>query len=359
MRAYSPNFLLFAVTLLLSCCHASSALPTESEVLSSLIIGSIEPSVTKMADTAEQLEIRVHLLCEDPNAESLELARNAWRNAYLAWCQAAPFRFGPGNRLYRQIGQWFVNGVVLDAAVESTELDDLLQQVEQRGYAAVEYLLFTPPDATAATTTGRSAHLRETTEEIAKLTADVHLNWETHYADQFRSAGNGAPFLIQADALSLFLSEVLNVTEQLLRDRIGVPSGFFEGASKPDRLEAWKSHETIVGLQATLVGLQLAIKGDGEASLVDLVATKDGLVEARNPALAKAIRKQFDKIEKILTTLRDEDLTLAVRLKKNPKTMKRLYGELQDLQDDLIEASLVLELDVHSGIQSMLTTETD
>ncbi|MDP0494980.1 MAG: imelysin family protein [Verrucomicrobiota bacterium JB024] len=334
------------------------AQPTEPEVLAALVNDAAQPCLAQVANTAVRLEAAVNQLCEKPDLQTLTRARAAWTEAYLAWRQAAPFLFGPGKKLDRLIGKWQVNAVVLDAAVESPDLSDLLKQVEQRGYAAIEYLLFTPRDAAAATTPGRCAHLHSLTAEIARLTSAMKQEWDATYGAELVAAGNGEPFLIPADALSVVFTQTLNATEQMLRDRISVPSGYFQDAVKPENLEAWRSGNTRAGLQATLAGLRLIITGGGDTSVVTLVATRDGLVEKRSPVLAKAIVKQLDKIDVTLAGFDGDGVQLEDELKKNPRVLKPLYRQLQTLQDQLVEASLVLELDVYSPAPQSMAAAT-
>jgi predicted lipoprotein len=300
-----------------------------------------------MSDTASRLEAKVTILCEHPSEESLQQARSSWQEAYLAWRSAAPFLLGPAEQLERQIGQWAINETVLDAAVDSPELQRMLEQTEQRGYAAVEYLLFTPSNANDATSLGRRSHLQAITQEITQLTADATQQWQTSFMTAFISAGDGQPYLLPSDALSLAFTEILNATEQMLWTRIGMPSGFFERATKPETLEAWRSQNTCAGFQATLDGIRSALTAGGESSILTLIATKDGLIESKNPALAASISKQINKIERTINRL--DELSLEKELKNKPTTLKPLYQQIQQLQDALIEASLVLELDVYGG----------
>lgn len=330
----------------------------ETEALAAFVNEVARPGLAELADSAVRLEARVKALCKTPTAGTLGEARTAWREAWLSWRRAGPLLFGPGSGLERGIGKWDVNGVVLDAAVESPELSHLLRQTDQRGYAAVEYLLFTPADAAAATTAGRRAHLLDTTGEIVRLTARVRQEWEDGFAREFTSAGDGKPFLTPADALSRVFSRTLNVIERTLRDRIGLPSGFFgRSPARPEDLEAWRSGSTRAGFQATLEGIRRTLEGGGDAGLQRLIATHDGLVEVRNPKLADAIGRQLGKIEKTLADLGGDDLALEAEVRKNPAKLKRLYGRLQTLQDQLVEASLVLELDVYGGTKSLLATD--
>jgi predicted lipoprotein len=324
--------------------------PTESEVLASLTKNGVQYSLTEVADTARELADSATRLCEQRDAESFLQARSAWRNAYLAWRRASPFLFGPAAGLNRYLGK-SVNDVVLDAVVTTEDFGHLKGQPDARGYAAAEYLLFVPADAPAATAADRCAHLRDVTGEIADRTARVRQEWDQSFGPKFMSAGDGKPFLIPGDALSLALAEALNTTERLLRDHISIPSGYFEGAPRPDLLAAWRSKSSRDAFQAVLEGLRMAVIGNGNSGMAELVATRDGLVSSRNPALAAQMRRQIEKIEKVIADLGGNDLDLHAELAKNPDKLKRLYQRLQELQDQLIEASLVLELDVRTPVE--------
>lgn len=343
--------LLFSGMLIISGCDAlieiPSVPPTESAVLDSFVKDGVQPNLNRVAETAGRLDAAVRGLCTTPTAETLQQAQSAWRAAYLAWRRAGPFLFGPAGKLERTIGTWPVNTVVLDAAVQSPDLADLLKNTDVRGYAAAEHLLFAPASADAATTAGRCAHLQDVTEEIARLTADAKRQWENEFAGQFISAGDGNPFLTPSAALSMAVTETLNVTERTLRDRISIPSGYFRTAIKPENLEAWRSGNTAAGFQATLDGICQAVSGGEDSSFAALVATKDGLVEKANPALAADLIKQMDRIGKTIAGLND----VKVTLQRNPTELKPLYQQFQALQDQLVEASLVLELDVYKGVQ--------
>jgi len=76
------------------------------------------------------------------------------------------------------------------------------------------------------------------------------------------------------------------------------------------------------------------------------MATRDGLVEKKNPNLAAEIVSRLDDIGGLLAHLRKESPDLRAAVTEKPTTLRRRYEEVQSLQDQLVEASLVLELDV-------------
>lgn len=328
---------------------AADAQLTESQVLAALARNGALPGLTRVADSAGALVASARQLCDKRDDASLEQARAAWREAFLAGRRAAPFLFGPGNKLKLPLGNWPAHAVVLDAAVKPGKFRPMRGNAEARGYAAAEYLLFAPQDAAAATAEERCEHLLDVTGEIAALAARAKREWDEGFGKAFVSAGDGKPFLIPADALSVVVAEMLNITEKTLRDRIGLPSGFFLADVKPDQLEAWHSRSTRDAFAATVEGLRVAFIGDGTTGMGALVATRDGLVSKKDPALAADIGKQLDKIDRILADLGGRDVDLHAELADKPARLKSLYQQIQKLQDQLVEASLVLELDIRGS----------
>ncbi|MEI6891125.1 MAG: imelysin family protein [Pontiella sp.] len=328
----------------------STVQPTESEVLAAWVNQSAMPSLNRVVATAEQMNGAIERLCESPTSETLQQAQSAWVEAYLAWRHAEPFLVGPAAAMDRQIGNGPVNRIVLDAAVDSEELAYMLKDSDVRGYAALEHLLFAPQQVAAVTTPGRSAHLVDLSAEIYTLSVRAKEQVEGDFYRDVIAAGNGDPYLVPAEALSLVFGEVLNVTERIMRNRIGEPSGYFRGPTQPLSVEAWESGAAQEGLRTAVAGLRLALWGAGEASIITLVATKDGLVEASNPQLAADLVKQLNRIQKTIEGLGGASLRLEVELAEHPNTFQRLYKQFQTLQNQLIEASLVLELDVHQGL---------
>ncbi|MDR0842031.1 MAG: imelysin family protein [Acidobacteriota bacterium] len=320
----------------------ASGVPTEKDVLRSFVEVGAHPALSQTAASAARLKDATQNLCARPNKDTLDNARTAWRQTFLAWRKAEPFMFDAASKLEARLGRWPANNVVLDAAVSSSEYRDIRGEADARGFAAVEYLLFAPKDAAAATAGERCAHLKDVTGEIAGIFGGIADDWKTRLGKEFMSAGDGKPFLVPDDALGMAVTKMFGVTERMLRDRIGLPGGLFGEPPKPDNLEAWRGGRADAGLVATAEGLRLALNGDGKTGILRLVADRDGLVEKRNPALAAKILRQLDKIEKTVSGFGGSE-----RLHADPTKMKGLYRQVQQLQDQLIEAALVLELDVN------------
>lgn len=335
---------------------ASGVAPQESDVLASLYRDGVQPSLARLGDATQQLNRSVAALCGRPTTGALDKARDSWRDAYLAWNAAKPFLFGPAvdMGLVKRLDDLPVHTQVLDAVVVKEDLGHLREESTVRGFGALEHLLYSAQDAQQATAGLRCRHLQDVSNEIATQCEQLQAAWAQEFAQQFLAAGDGKPFLIPGDALSLAFARLLNVTEVMLRDRIGIPSGFFKESTRPDYLAAWRSGQTVQMIEATLRGLRTALVADGASGFTRLVATKDGLVEKKNPQLAADIVDQLDEINDTLMDLREGHVDLHASVADKATTLKSLYKKVHALQAQLIEASLVLELDVRTPIEGMI-----
>lgn len=336
---------------ILSGAPTSFAAPTDAQVLDALGKDGARVVISQMAETGAKLASASENYCQKKDKESLTQAQQAWKAAYIAWSGSAPFRIGPVKdlQLYKRIGLWRSNDTIFKGATGSSDFKSMLQKPELRGYAGSEYILFASDDPSAKLS---CSHLTDVTKEIATLTAKAVQSWET-YEEGFINAGDGMPFMLASEAMSPVVAEILNTTEQILRDRIGLPSNFFKGEAKPELLEAWHSGNTGTGLDAAIDGLKTALDGNAPNSLIELLATKDGLVKKKNPKLAKAIRTDLEKIDHILAKI-NKDKAIYDQLEKKSTTMKKLYKRMQKLEKKLLDLSLGLELDVRSGLEAQL-----
>ena len=320
---------------------------TESGTLSSLEAIVIRPHLAAAADTAQKLSDSVSRMCETKDAASFSEARGAWKNANAAWLKTAPFRFGPAAGLERRLDKP-VHDIVLEASVNDVAMKHLWKNQDARGYSAAEYLLFTPPNVAAATSVARCEHMKDVTAEIAHLTNQVNREWNSGYGKEFVAAGDGKPFLVAGDVLSLVLASMLNGTETLLRDGIGIPGGLFGSDEKPKLLRGWYSDTCGESFLASLDGLDQALSAGKSSSVLELAATRNGVLYCGDPKLVAGIRKQITKTRKVIGSAADKGLMRNAEPKKRKQALGSVYKEFQKLQDQLVELSLILELDVRT-----------
>lgn len=316
----------------------------ESEALTALVEQGVMPALQRMTDTASALHKDLTRFCHHPTEGGLAQARISWKQAYLGWRHATPFMFGPTDNLQRVIGQWPVDGVIMDGVLRSEALHSMRRNSDLRGYAGVEFILFNYPDLQQVTANSNCEHLLDISSEIEQRTRQATQQWRQEFAPQFTAAGDGKPYLLANDALSLAYAEPLNLLERMLWNRIGIPSGFFEEPIEPEMLEAWRSRSTKQAMIASLEGLQLALN-PAESSFINLIASKDGLVMKRDPQLAEQINRQLaDSIE----LLQQIEPSVFDALQQDDALLQGLYKKLHKLQQLLSDGSLVLELNVRS-----------
>ncbi|PIE64413.1 MAG: hypothetical protein CSA26_08635 [Desulfobacterales bacterium] len=336
----------------ISLAATAGAAPTDSDVLASLSSQGITKGITELAANSQTLADKAKQYCEQKDDASLAEAREAWKKAYISWCWLSPFKIGPMKemQLYKRIGLWRSNDIIFKGITTSPDFKAMLKAPELRGFAASEWILFASEKPSAETACG---HLVDVASEIAELSAQAQKEWGEK-SSEFVNAGDGMPYMMESEAMSPVVAEALNTTETMLRDRIGLPSNFFKGEAKTELLEAYHSKTTGKGLQATLDGLKTVLDGGAPASILELLATKDGLVNKKNPKLAKAIRKNLDNIQKMLNKITAEKEPLAKQIADDPATMKKVYKKLQKLEEQLLELSLGLELDVKAGLEAQI-----
>ncbi len=313
-------------------------------VLGALVSGSALPAMARLAESAADLDDAVRQLCDSPADAKLQIARRAWIQAYLAWCAALPYLFGPADdvTMKQRLGSWPVNEIVLDHAVASDEFNHMRSAYDVRGYAAAELLLFLPTDAGVATADQRCTHLIDVTEEIAELGDGVRRRWMGVYGRAMANPGAGDDSIASEDhALALVFAESMNVTERLLWQRIGLPSGFFRGEVAPAKLEAVHAGISREALNETLAALRLLVGGSaGAPGLAAVVAGID---------LARA-QDMVDRSERALDQLAPKPAEagepLSATLRRKPTRLRGLYREVQALQDQLAGTAETLALPV-------------
>ena len=338
----------FVVTVLLGAATIATAAPTESDVLKALA-GSVDSQYQNLEKRSSTLVETTRNLCTEKSDASLEEARVSWQEAFQTYKEGLTFYFSEDDKVKLNyfIGNWPVEGVIMDGIAESSELAYMRKERTNRGFAGLEYLLFTPQEPPLVTTPARCEFLIDLSSEIQRLSKSAAQQWHTQDRTQFIHAGDGNPYLLEGDGLSLAYTQILNIAERVLWDKIGVPTGFFgQEPVRSNQIEALPSGESINVFTYNIRSISKLLHAGGENSLLNLIATRDGVYSKKNPQLAAHIDKQLVEIESLIQKIKSMDggVKEAVETEK----IKPLYEAIQLLQDQLIDGALVLELDVRS-----------
>jgi predicted lipoprotein len=277
-------------------------------------------------------------LCGKKDETSLDQARTAWLKTYMRWNESRPVLFGDTAKndtkrfvFYRPI---YTN--VLELSLEPGAPKSALDDRTVRGLSALEYLLYpesgTPGGVSTITSSERCNHLVSVADEVASRIAQLQQSWSNDFVSYADVDGKDR-------RLSILLAEQLNTLEELLWQRLGEPSGFFQREIEVDKLEAWRSGKSLSGLKMTLHSLNVLIEGEGQqnpgyaALLVEVNQTLAQDLIARS----RGVMVLANSIEAPLHKTMGSDLG----------AVKRLFDAISELKEELLAAGDALELALH------------
>ncbi|MEM7405577.1 MAG: imelysin family protein [Pseudomonadota bacterium] len=310
-------------------------------VLHSIGTNTAAPRIARTLEAAQSLHSKTSALCESPGVEQLESSRTAWRELYLSWSHQQAVMFGPGREqgLRRHLFSWPTHAMIINAVLEPGVAEDVALNRHVRGLPAVEFMLFgdqkMPVEAGMFEHAGRCAHLDDIMSEVVKRIgahADV---WTNGFGDGFVAKNSPDS---EVSRLSMLLAEALNTVDDILWQRLGGPAGLYGGIVQTEDLDAWRSGETLAGLEASLVTINDIVSGAGpeQPGIANLLANRN------SDAASDLVRSTRDAV----AIAREIEGPLAGAILDRPGTVKDLYAAVQDVQNYLIVTSEQLELAV-------------
>lgn len=256
---------MIVLTVVLTFAHTGLAFAQGSKIeaiVSENVLSGFEKLAVQtqhFADTAQ----------DDCNPRSEDL-RSAYRQAFLSWSRVSHLRFGPSEEDNRAFALAFwpdprgktpkaLRGLILseDAAALTPEK---MQQasVAQRGFYAMDYLLFDPELSEIGSPAYRCDVIRALAKDIAQTADTLSSEWQAFAPTLISPTEDSAYRTEQEVSAVLFKSAStgLQFTSEL---RFGRPLGSFD-RPRPKRAEAWRS-----GLSQDLA--LAAIQGTGDLAL--------------------------------------------------------------------------------------------
>jgi predicted lipoprotein len=277
----------------------------DEQIITDYVDNTVLPTYETLDTRASELNSAVDTFAEDPNAETLEAARQAWVETRTPWEQSEAFLFGPvdSNGYDPALDSWPVDRNQLDNVLESDE--ELTREYvagldpSQKGFHTIEYLLFGEGgQKTAGDFTDREfAYLQATTEELAGIAGDLHASWAEGvegaepYADVFRTAGgeNNQQYPSRQSAGQEMVDGMLTIVDEVGNGKIADP--FNERDTT--LVESQFSYNSLTDFRNNLVGvknvyLNQSVAGSSGESLSSWVASEDEELDQR-------VRTQIDE----------------------------------------------------------------
>ena len=191
----------------------------------------IIPAYAHYHEEISTLREAVNNFAIDPTEEKLENARQAFKEAYMAWQGVTLFEFGPAEAVaFRMNNNAFPTNITkIENSISSNSWDlQSFTSVNQKGLPALDYLLFKDNALTEFTTAenaeSRRQYLKEVTNNLNALALQVYNEWnpqEGNYLETFTSnTGSSA-----GSSLSLLVNQLNQGFEITKNKRLNIPRG--------------------------------------------------------------------------------------------------------------------------------------
>ncbi|MCG2587521.1 imelysin family protein [Rhodohalobacter sulfatireducens] len=368
MRKFSFVFIL-GLILLWGCTDDNPSGPDaddfdREEILVNWADNIILPAFESFSTTTGELKTAGENFTTNPNQQTLQELRDAWKTSYLAWQHVSMFEMGKAMDVrFRD----YLNTYPVSANESSPNADQTIQKNIQtgtynlelpslrdtQGFPALDYLLNGLGDSDDAIleyyTTHQDAveykkYINDLVTRMDQLTVEVLDHWESGYRDQFVSnSGNGAN-----GSLDMMVNDYIFYYEKYLRaGKIGIPAGvsaISSGTPSPVRVEAYYSEglskalfmEALNATQNFFNGKHYGTQEMGEslASYLDYLNTmKEGA------DLTQLINNQFESARNQAENLNSDFVT---QIETDNSEMLATYDELQKnvvfLKVDMLQA---------------------
>ncbi|MBD3616615.1 MAG: imelysin family protein [Gracilimonas sp.] len=300
----------------------------------------IIPSFTAFSGSADQLHSDASAFAQAPTLQNLEILRNSWKSAYLAFQHVSMFEMGKAMELrFRDnLNIYPTDTTEIETNIMEGNYNlELSSLNDSQGFPALDYMLnglgANDTETLAFYTThensnGYLTYLTDLTARIQFLSSEVLTDWTSGYRDEFVSnSGNGAN-----SSLDMMVNDYIYYYEKHLRaGKIGIPAGVFSGSPLSTHVEAYYSdafskslfNEALNASQNFFNGTHFESNTSGESlkSYLDFLNTmKDGT------DLATLINNQFDAAREEAKILNDN---FAEQVESNNNLMLSTYDQLQ------------------------------
>ena len=330
--------------------------PSRSEVLVSATDTLIVPRFREVAQEMDALQASINALCESPTQQSLDDARDAWRDARVPWMRSQAMWFGPVmDRRSRSYVDWApIEPERIEAMLEKRDSIDAEYLREylastQRGLGAVEYVLFEDDDAVLGKLGGsdsiRCQYLVALGNLITEETAGALADWtgegtETPpYAAYFNGTADDS--LVGKSALNELVRTSVFMSRTIADMRLGKALGVDGVTPDPEALLGGDGHSMIADMRNQVLGMQDVYLGGDANSGLGVSALARGLSEATDERMRTAFEDALQAIDGLEEPLRET-------IHSNPQAALKAHAALKRMQLTL-STDIVSLLDITVG----------
>ena len=301
----------------------------------------IVPAYTEFLQRSQTLSGTLNdLTAGTINTEDIDAAREALREAYMAWQRAQLFDFGPAiNRALLVTTNTFPTDTaeISEASLAPSWTGGLPGNLDSSGLPALEWLLFSGDAATTATewndeANGRLNHAQRLATFLTEEANAVVSSWTSEYRDTFVSSTGTEAGSSTGELLNAFN----RVYEGIIRKgKLGLPNGImtFSQTPQPDLVEAPFAAEWSVDFLAeSLKACTHVYYGDDNNGTTDAIGLDDYLKSLGDVTYGEGlhddIAAQLTSTSTAIASLEDP---LASFVVEQQAASFEVYAELQAL----------------------------
>lgn len=289
----------------LACGNTDAPARDYGPLLANLSEQVILPEHQAFASDADALTSAVQALVDEPDAQSLANAQEAWRAARRAYRILDALHFGPGYTLHISeridVAPAEPDAIEALAAGKAEINDSTISKAggHEKGFLGLEYLLFADASTERAPVLAddelaerRRALSLAMAHEIQKSAHQLDDAWEPgagNYVEQLETAGKGSTqYASQRAAVDDMVGGVAYALEVIVGVRLAQPLGRKSGGVPDPSLDPTpRSDNAVADMQATLLGIDALYDGDGFSTVV----------RAKSAKLDQSVRDSLTNVE--------------------------------------------------------------
>ena len=347
-KPYSGRFTALLTLLLVGTAVSVAACSNDvsrRDVTASLTELVIIPQYEAAADSAEALSERIRVLVSDPTPARLDAAHNAWREARSDWSRVQAYSFGPVMelRIPSLVDWWPIDENKIHEALARPTIsaEDVRETfaADQRGFSALEHLLFADGDSVLgrlqAGDDAYGQYLTALAEVIADAIRRAADDWSGAYGQAFSGSGDRA--ISENLAIADLVRVPVFLTETVGDMQLGVALGITKPEADPSVIPGGNAGAALGDLEQNVRGIQDTYLGGADGlGISDLVAQ---LSEDADQRMRNVLADAIDAIK---------------ALERHGQPLKRLVQTDPDAVADARDATKAVQIVLNTEIVSLL-----
>ena len=340
MRPRITVMLPLLVVALFAMACASATPPSRQDVIASLTDDLIVPRFQTVAGEMGELRDALDALCANSNADTLNTARTAWREARAPWLRSQSMWFGPVmDRRSRILVDWSpVDPERIEATLakrESVSANDVREFFgsTQRGLGAIEYVIFGDDAKGLAALddpTGiRCQYVTALGEVVADEMSGVLADWTGDgssgggYAGYFK--GTASVAIVEQQAIDEVVRTSVFITRSINDMRLGKALGADGGQADPSAIPGGAGNNAVADLRNQALGMQDTYLGAGTDGSLGISALVQGVSQEAD----ERMRGHFTAALEAIDGLQEP---LHATVVSDPEPARLAHRRMQELQ---------------------------